>query len=281
MKSTIINTAKSYIGVIEGSSEHKSIIDLYNEINPLPVGYKVKYTDSWCMAFVSAIFEKCDLLDLIYGGECGCQRMITLLTSKGVYKTSGTIKAGDILFYDWNNDDYSDHVGIVTAVSGSTLTVIEGNYSDSVKYRTLSTSSANIQGYARPEYIETSETVETTTTGEIDTDGIFGPATTKKAQAVFGTVVDGIVSNQLISCKEYLENASTTSWNFESTRKGGSLLIKAMQKEFGLTGASIDGYAGIDTVKAMQKALGFTGKDIDGYMGVKTVKALQNYLNKK
>lgn len=40
-------------------------------------------------------------------------------------------KPGDIVFFDWNKDGISDHVGIVTRVIGGTLETIEGNTSAS------------------------------------------------------------------------------------------------------------------------------------------------------
>mgnify|MGYP006924823785 CR=1 FL=1 len=33
----------------------KKIIDSYNKLDPLPRGYKVKYTDSWCMT----LYQQC------------------------------------------------------------------------------------------------------------------------------------------------------------------------------------------------------------------------------
>ena len=52
--------AKKYLGVIEGDSKHKFIIDEYNKIDPLPRGYKMTYSDAWCAAFVSFVLSKCN-----------------------------------------------------------------------------------------------------------------------------------------------------------------------------------------------------------------------------
>lgn len=65
---------------------------------------------------------------------------------------------GDVIFYDWqdsgagDNKGAADHVGIVSAVSGGKITVVEGNYSNSVKERTLSINGRYIRGYGRPAY---------------------------------------------------------------------------------------------------------------------------------
>lgn len=117
--------------------------------------------------------------------------------------------------------------------------------------------------------------------GKLAVDGNWGKDCTKKSQKVLGTKVDGIVSNQPASNKKYLPNAYTGSWEFTSNYKGGSALIKSIQK---LIGAKVDGWCGPGTVKAMQKFLRkkdfYTG-NIDGSMGPKTVKAWQKYINSR
>ena len=107
-------------------------------------------------------------------------------------------------------------------------------------------------------------------------DGSWGQATTRIAQKVLGTTVDGIVSNQPMTNKQYLPRCSTYSWEFKSSGyRGGSELVRAIQR---LVGAKVDGYFGKNTVKALQKYLGVT---VDGYCGEQTVKAWQKWLNKK
>lgn len=133
---------------------------------------------------------------------------------------------------------------------------------------------------------DTSKT--TTTTAKKDTlsvDGKWGVATTTKAQKVFKTTVDGVISYQPKANKVYLPNAYTTSWKFYVTGyEKGSSLIRAIQKWCGLTGNAVDGFFGPASVKAFQKKLSslkyYTGK-IDGAMGPATVKAFQTYLNTK
>lgn len=110
-------------------------------------------------------------------------------------------------------------------------------------------------------------------------DGYWGKATTGRAQKVFGTVVDYYVSRQPKTCKQYLPNCETTSWKFTTIHKGGSLLVKAIQKK---VGATVDGHFGPNTAKAVQKLL--KSKDlykgsIDGIFGPRSVKAWQKYLN--
>jgi hypothetical protein len=157
--SKIIEQAQAWIGLKESDGSHRLIIDLYNSHKPLARSYRVKYTDSWCATFISALAIKCGYTDLI-PTECSCQRMIELFKAIGKWgeNENRTPSPGDIIFYDWgdsgkgDNKGWADHVGIVEKVEGSTITVIEGNYSDSVKRRTISINNRYIRGYATPEY---------------------------------------------------------------------------------------------------------------------------------
>lgn len=111
---------------------------------------------------------------------------------------------------------------------------------------------------------------------KIDTDGSWGPATTELAQKVFGTYVDGIVSNQPLVNKKYLPNCSTASWEFkQSDYRAGSSLIRAIQRWIG---AEDDGFFGPDSVERFQKKLGVKP---DRSCGPATVRAFQCYLNGK
>ncbi len=157
--SKIVEQAKAWVGKKESDCSHKVIIDTYNAHKPLARGYKVTYTDAWCATFVSAVAIKLGYTDII-PTECSCTKMIDLFKKIGswVENDAHTPKSGDIIFYDWDdngagdNTGSSDHVGIVEKVSGSTITVIEGNYSNSVKRRTLSVNGRYIRGYGVPKY---------------------------------------------------------------------------------------------------------------------------------
>lgn len=69
-----------------------------------------------------------------------------------------TPQPGDVVFYDWQDsgsgDDRgaADHVGIVSSVSGRVLKVIEGNFSNSVKERTLEVNGKYLRGFGLPAY---------------------------------------------------------------------------------------------------------------------------------
>lgn len=152
----VLNVFKSWNGAREGGETHKNILAIYNNHKPLARNYRVTTKDSWCATSVSAAFIKAGAVDAIKGGtECSCGKMVELAKRNGLW--DGNWKrvpaVGDIVMYDWNKKHgWPEHVGIVTAVNGSSFTVIEGNKNDMVGYRTVSTGSASIAGFIRPAY---------------------------------------------------------------------------------------------------------------------------------
>lgn len=151
--------ALSYLGCKESDGSHKKIIDIYNSVQPYPRGYKMKYTDAWCATYVTAMAIEAQLTDIIFR-ECGCEAMIKLYREAGRWTENDAYipSTGDIIFYDWqdngagDNVGGSDHVGIVVSVNDDIITVVEGNYSDSVKKRTLQVNGKYIRGFGLPDY---------------------------------------------------------------------------------------------------------------------------------
>lgn len=145
---TYSEKAKQYIGVRQGSKQHKAIIDYYNQLRPLPQGYKMKYTDSWCACFVSVILDMCKGVKIPY--ECSCKRMLDLCKkNKQVIASTQGGEVNNIIFYDWKNDGTVNHVGIISGVSDSAYTVIEGNKSKMVGVRTIRKDDNEIEAIAR------------------------------------------------------------------------------------------------------------------------------------
>lgn len=159
LRKEFVDKAISYVGVKEGSTKHKEIIDGYNKIVPLPSGYRMTTQDAWCATFVSFVAYKCGLLDII-PAECSCGRMITLAKKNGIWVENDAYvpKMGDIIMYDWqdngvgDNTGAPDHVGIVVSVSNGTIKVIEGNYKDAVGYRNIAVNGRYIRGYICPNF---------------------------------------------------------------------------------------------------------------------------------
>ena len=159
LRQSYVNAAVSYLGCKESNGSHKKIIDLYNSHKPLARNYAVKYTDSWCATFVSAMAIKTGLTDII-PTECGCGQMIQLFQKLGAWVENDAYRpsAGDVIFYDWDdsgagdNTGWPDHVGIVESVSGGNIVVIEGNKNNAVGRRTIPVNGRYIRGYGVPKY---------------------------------------------------------------------------------------------------------------------------------
>lgn len=230
LASKVVEQAKAWLGRKESDGSHKEIIDVYNSHTPRARGYKMPYTDPWCATFVSAVAVKLGYTDIM-PTECSCNKMIELYQKLGVWveNENRTPNPGDILFYDWDDNGQGDctgrveHVGIVEKVSGGNITIIEGNYKNSVKRRTLEVNGKYIRGYAVPKYDQETASEEVCTVemsvlkkgakgdnvkamqilligrghscGSYGTDGSFGSATDKAVRAyqkAVGLTVDGI-----------------------------------------------------------------------------------------
>ena len=155
----VLDIARSYLGVETGSREHKKIVDVYNSVDPKPVGYTANYQDDWCDIFVTTVYQQAGLSDLI-GRECGVQRHIGIMEKKGIWKGRTQPKVGDIVTFDWDGGGWADHIGIVESVNNGVITTIEGNSSlyagstakTKVNRKTYDWNSKYIKGYARPAY---------------------------------------------------------------------------------------------------------------------------------
>ena len=290
-RQNLVKMAASFIGCKESDGSHRQIIDIYNAHKPLARGYAVKYTDAWCATFVSAMAIKCGLTDII-PTECSCGKMIDLFKKLGTWQENDAHvpEPGDVVFYDWDdsgkgdNTGGSDHVGIVEKVSGSNITIIEGNYYNAVKRRNIKVNGRYIRGYGVPKYKEgdngSGGSAGNTggTVAKLTVDGKWGKATTKRLQQIFGTPVDGEVSNQW-GCYKTDNPGLVSGWDWQTKPNGkGSQLIKAMQKWAGMPTGKRDGEIGPDTIKALQKKL---GTPVDGKVSnpSEMVKALQKWAN--
>ncbi len=273
-----VKIALSYVGTVKGSSKHKALVNAFNSVKPHGEVARTSYP--WCAIAVSA-------WEILAGNKAiaplsmSCSAIISYARKMGIWKESDAFipSMGDYILYDWNdsgrgdNTGSPDHVGMVYAVDKNYIYVVEGNKgSGSVcGKRAIARNGRYIRGFVHINYTEDKPITHVTV------DGSWGINTTRLSQKVLKTTVDGIISGQSKEDKKYLVACETSSWDFAS--KGGSSLIRAIQK---LVGASVDGYCGINTVKAMQKFLktkGYYNVSIDGYLGTGTVKAWQMYIN--
>lgn len=110
---------------------------------------------SWCACFVSWCANQCGYIDSgIIPKFAACQNEgIVWFKTCGLWQENGYIpKAGEIIFFDWENDGHSDHVGIVEKVENGQVYTIEGNSNDSCAERHYDINSNVIVGYGTPMY---------------------------------------------------------------------------------------------------------------------------------
>ena len=158
-KNRVIRAAANLVGTSTGSAAHQRMVEDYNSVKPLPVGYAVKNTDDWCDVFVTVVFQREGLSHLV-GRECGVERHIQIFKKLGIWNEDGTTtpQSGDIITFNWDkdtqqNDGWADHIGIVERVENGWIHTIEGNSSNGVVRRnTYRVGHGNIRGFARPRY---------------------------------------------------------------------------------------------------------------------------------
>lgn len=158
IRERVVAEAVKWIGVREGTKEHKKIVDTYNSQGKLPRGYKLQYTDAWCAGFISFLGIVLGISHIILP-EVGCAPMIEEYKAKGWWMEADDYvpKPGDLVMYDWDAKTGEctgapDHVGMVEKVEGKTITVIEGNYDNQVKRREICVEYVKIRGFCLPDY---------------------------------------------------------------------------------------------------------------------------------
>lgn len=307
----VIQIALNEVGYLEKKSNnnldsktanagHKNYTKYARDLDNIKDFYNGKKNGyAWCDVFVDWCFvqafgatkAKKLLCQPSKSTGAGCYFSMEFYKRKRQFYTSP--KKGDQIFFQQGGE--ITHTGLVYKVDKTTVYTIEGNTSSqegvvpnggAVAKKSYRINSSYIAGYGRPKYDKSTSTntkPETTKKPtvqkkQIDVDGKWGKDTTRRAQEVFGTVVDGIVSNQYASYKS--ENPGLLSATFEWVNdpgNNGSDLIKAIQKKVKVTA---DGHIGPKTIKAMQKWLGTI---VDGHVSNPSnmVKAFQKWLNKQ
>lgn len=122
----------------------------------------------------------------------------------------------------------------------------------------------------QPEQVAQNEQKTQEGNNKLVEDGYWGKKTTIRAQEVFRTPVDGIITGQLSSCAKYFPGIISASYG-----RGGSALVRAMQKWLQIPE---DGYIGQQFVLALQHKMGTVA---DGVLSKPSncIKAFQHWLN--
>lgn len=172
-RNEVVKLATSWLGKNEKDGSYKQIIDIYNSYfygKCYPRGVKMTYTASWCACTWSALAISLGYTDIM-PLEVSCGELIKLAQKVGIWIENDDYvpQAGDAVLYDWDdkgagdNTGWPDHIGVVSYVNKNAgyITVIEGNYQDSVKKRTISINGKYIRGFITPKYTDDTVVYET------------------------------------------------------------------------------------------------------------------------
>ena len=108
----------------------------------------------WCACFVSWCADQCSYIESgIIPKFAGCVDGANWFKGNGQWKDrSYEPSAGDIIFFDWEGDGETDHVGIVEKCENGAVYTVEGNSGDACRQKQYTVGSSSIYGYGIPAY---------------------------------------------------------------------------------------------------------------------------------
>lgn len=174
----IVAIAESQLGYEESSANYAVMEDGKTMKGYTRYGawYGSPYAD-WCAMFVSFCLDYAKIPITSVPRNASCNLWVDTLSNANwnLYQKADeyTPLKGDIVFFDFNGNESSDHVGIVAEVKDEKIKTIEGNSANKVRYETYTLDDKRILGYAvLPEYeeYESTKLAELTKTAVIYTD---------------------------------------------------------------------------------------------------------------
>ena len=108
----------------------------------------------WCACFVSWCADQCGYIESgIIPKFAGCVDGANWFKGNGQWQDRNyEPQAGDIIFFDWEGDGETDHVGIVEKCENGIVYTVEGNSGDACRQKQYSVGSSVIYGYGIPAY---------------------------------------------------------------------------------------------------------------------------------
>ena len=108
----------------------------------------------WCACFVSWCANECGYIEAgVIPKFAGCVQGSQWFKDRGLWQDRNfEPSAGQIIFFDWEGDGVTDHVGIVERVENGTVYTVEGNSGDACRQNSYSIGSSVIYGYGCPAY---------------------------------------------------------------------------------------------------------------------------------
>lgn len=147
LRTAIISVAKSQIGVKEEPYNNVKYNTWFygKEVCEAQKG-QTRY--AWCVVFLAWCADRADVPQSVIPKIGSVSGLKSFFVNQGRYYSGSeyTPKAGDIVFFK------ESHAGIVVSVEDGKVTVVEGNYSDSVAKTTYDLGSSKMTGFGSPKY---------------------------------------------------------------------------------------------------------------------------------
>lgn len=111
----------------------------------------------WCACFVHWSMRNTPSASGSYPNTANnayCQTVANNFMSIGQWGDRGftDLVAGDTIFFDWQGDGHTDHIGLVIGTDGTNVYTVEGNSGDAVKLKSYPIGSSVIYGYGLMNY---------------------------------------------------------------------------------------------------------------------------------
>ena len=108
----------------------------------------------WCACFVSWCANECGYIESgVIPKFAGCVLGSQWFKDRGQWQDgSFEPSAGQIIFFDWEGDGETDHVGIVEKCENGIVYTVEGNSGDACRQKQYPVGSSVIYGYGIPAY---------------------------------------------------------------------------------------------------------------------------------
>ena len=108
----------------------------------------------WCACFVSWCADQCGYIESgIIPKFAGCVDGANWFKGNGQWQDRNyEPQAGNIIFFDWEGDGETDHVGIVEKCENDVVYTVEGNSGDACRQNQYTVGSSSIYGYGVPAY---------------------------------------------------------------------------------------------------------------------------------
>lgn len=219
----------------------------------------------WCDLFTDEAFIAC--FGLVAGaamtyqpigsGSAACRYSAQFFQDAGAWHSRP--EPGDVIFFYY--DGAINHQGIVVAVSGSSVSTVEGNSSDMVARRFYTIGDARIAGFGRPKWSVVAD-LDPDVPAEDPQDLPAAGADEPAAQAFSYCAYSYAVKVNLLKMGCYGPQVAN---------------MQRLLKEHGFDPGNIDGVFGAETYEALEAFQTAAGILVDGEWGGESFNAMWNY----